>query len=462
MTAPTETGERIAAGPLAPRNDRIVDVPMRAQRSLATVTAEILSYQEAARRMVITYSVEIGRRLVEAKGMVDHGYWGRYLREELGFSQSTANNHMRLFEAYAAGQMTLTGAAVNNQAFADLTYTQALELLALPAEEREAFVLTHDMSGMSTRELKEELRRREQATGNRQQATGDVGCGFFDSAFGDPQNDRTGDADCHGPDGPRNDSEGDADPSTGLEAGPPPLRAGEVITGDGENGSFDSGSASAQDDKNGDAERVRELTAQLAKANSRVIDAEAERDRILRETEESRGKVEQAEARARKAEENLTQAQADLKKAKAAEEKALKKYNDAKKDTTVPKETLDKLKAEAEAAAKKSFEADYEKLDAAQKEAAAARREAEAAARGLAALREEKERIEKELRAAAPEVAQFRFLFEGAQEALQRCLDALPGLPPDKVPGCTRAIKRLLESTLETLEANKWEAAMPE
>ena len=397
----------------------VVDVPMRAQRSLATVTAEILSYQEAARRMVITYSIEIGRRLIEAKGMVDHGDWGRYLREELGFSQSTANNHMAMFRAYAADQMRMDGDNLKNQAFGNLTYTQALTLLALPSEEeREEFVREHDMSGMSTRELKEELRKRGEA-------------------------------------------QDETPPHPSPAATPSPQGEG-FGTGDGENGSFDSGSASAQDDKNGDAERVRELTMQLAKANSRVIDAEAERDRILRETEESRGKVEQAEARARKAEENLTQAQADLKKAKAAEEKALKKYNDAKKDTTVPKETLDKLKAEAEAAAKKSFEADYEKLDAAQKEAAAARREAEAAARGLAALREEKERIEKELKAAAPEVAQFRFLFEGAQEALQRCLDALPGLPPEKVTGCTRAIKRLLEGTLETLEANKWEAAMPE
>lgn len=139
----------------------VIDVPMSGQRSLATVTAEIRVYQDAARRMMLSYSIEIGRRLVEAKDMVAYGEWQNYLREELGFSQSTANNHMRLFEAYGADQMTLDGAAVKSQAFAGLSYTQALELLALPSEEeREAFAETHDLAAMSTRDLREELRKR--------------------------------------------------------------------------------------------------------------------------------------------------------------------------------------------------------------------------------------------------------------------------------------------------------------
>lgn len=152
--------ERIATGPMGPRNDMIVDVPMHLQRDLATVTAEIRAYQDAARRMAINYSIEIGRRLVEAKQMVEHGEWSAYLRDELGFSQSTANNHMRMFEAYGAEQMTMTGAALKNQAFADLSYTQALALLALPSEdEREQFVEQHDMDELSTRQLQAEIRR---------------------------------------------------------------------------------------------------------------------------------------------------------------------------------------------------------------------------------------------------------------------------------------------------------------
>ena len=427
----------------------VVDVPMREQRSLATVTAEILSYQEAARRMVITYSIEIGRRLIEAKEMVNHGEWGNYIREELGFSQTTANNHMAMFRAYAADQMRLDGDNLKNQAFGNLTYTQALELLALPSEEeREAFVREHDMSDMSTRELREELRRR----------TGDPSSVTAEAVTPSPQGEGFG--------------TGDADDSA-------PVRADVGILRD----SKEFGPYGEQDDKNGDAERIAELTAQLARANSRASDAEAERDRILRETEESRERIidamaerdkaklaaADAEERAKAADRTLARAKADLQAARDAEAEALKKLHNAEKDKTVPKETLDKLRKEAEKAAEKSFKADYEKLDAAQKEAAKAKAEAEKAKREAEEMAhtvrrytEEKERLEKELRAAAPEVAQFRLLFEQAQEALSRCVNALPGLPPDKVPGCTKAIKRLLDATLEPLEANKWEAAMPE
>ena len=37
----------------------IINVPMSGQRSLATVTAEIRAYQDAARRMAVEYSIEM-------------------------------------------------------------------------------------------------------------------------------------------------------------------------------------------------------------------------------------------------------------------------------------------------------------------------------------------------------------------------------------------------------------------
>ena len=139
----------------------VVDVPMREQRSLATVTAEIRTIRAARDKMFLEASVEIGRRLKEAKELVGHGGWGDYCKKELDFSQQTAQNHIRLFEAYAAEQIRLDGAELKSQAFGNLTYTQALALLALPSEkEREAFVETHDVAAMSTRELQEELRKR--------------------------------------------------------------------------------------------------------------------------------------------------------------------------------------------------------------------------------------------------------------------------------------------------------------
>ncbi len=99
-------------------------------------------------------AIEIGRLLFEAKDMVEPGGWGRYVEEELPFSHSWANNYMKLYKEYGSDQTSLFG---DSQAFMNLRPTQALELLALPAEVREQFVQTHDVEDMSTRELHKEV-----------------------------------------------------------------------------------------------------------------------------------------------------------------------------------------------------------------------------------------------------------------------------------------------------------------
>lgn len=356
----------------------IINVPMSGQRSLATVTAEIRAYQDAARRAVLTYCVEIGRRLVEAKSMVAHGEWGTYLKDELGFSQSTANNHMRLFEAYGADQMTLTGAAVKSQAFADLSYTQALALLALPSEEeREAFVETHDLASMSTRELQEELRRRE------------------------PE--------------------------------PEPQEDAEVLR---------KALEAMKGMRKQDAEHIKEIETQAYQAHQA-------RDEALKAQDQMRGQLTAAQkdrdiaaTRALDAAADLAKAKAELEKAKKAEADALEKLKTAKANPTVPKETLDKLRQEAEEAAEKRHKADYEDLD--QARAKLAKAEAEAAR-----ARQEAERLEKELKLAAPNVAIFGDRFGGVQQELLRLIAFIAQLPEDKQAGAKRAVRALLKTAMQ-------------
>lgn len=131
----------------------IITVPRSQQRDIATVTAEIRVITDQTRRMVVNSIVEIGRRLEEAKSMLPHGEWGRWLAEEVEFKQSTANNYMRIYREYADGQITLDGAVANSQTIGSLSYTKALKLLALPADEREDFAEAHDVEGMSNRQL---------------------------------------------------------------------------------------------------------------------------------------------------------------------------------------------------------------------------------------------------------------------------------------------------------------------
>lgn len=137
------------------------------QRQIGDVTRDI----RAKTCEFLRTAIEIGRLLFEAKAMVAPGEWGKYIEEELPFSHSWANNYMKLFKEYGSDQTSLFG---DSQAFLNLRPTQALELLALPVEDRAAFVEAHDMEEMSTRQLhqavQEELDKERQAHADTQAA----------------------------------------------------------------------------------------------------------------------------------------------------------------------------------------------------------------------------------------------------------------------------------------------------
>ena len=134
------------------------------------IVAEIRLYSTSA----LANLVEAGRRLCELKDTVPHGEFGQWV-EASGHSKSSANNLMRLFEAYGSPQGSLFGAEVANaQAFGTLNYTKALALLALPSEaERVEFMETHDVENMTTRELKKAIKERDDALAERDAARKD-------------------------------------------------------------------------------------------------------------------------------------------------------------------------------------------------------------------------------------------------------------------------------------------------
>lgn len=133
------------------------------QREIGVVTAEVRELKRQAQTMALTYAIEIGRRLAEAKAILPHGSWGEWLEKEVEFSQSTAGNYMKLFEAYGNQQMSLFGIFGNSQTIANLDYTKALKLLAVPEEEREAFAEEVDAEHLSVRELETAIRERNEA-----------------------------------------------------------------------------------------------------------------------------------------------------------------------------------------------------------------------------------------------------------------------------------------------------------
>ena len=108
-------------------------------RTIGMVTQEINQLTAQAQRLILGHAIEIGRRLTEAKQMLSHGEWGKWLKEEIHYSKSSANNMMRIFDAYGSTQMGLFGPEANSQTFGDLEYSKALALLSVPAEEPSSF-----------------------------------------------------------------------------------------------------------------------------------------------------------------------------------------------------------------------------------------------------------------------------------------------------------------------------------
>ncbi len=129
-------------------------------RTLDVIAGEIRTFTASMLNNVI----EIGRRLYEAKEIAPHGTFGEWVREKTGFSQSSANNFMRLYREYGAAQGSLFGASLESQTFGNLTYTQAVALLSIPdKDEREKFAKENNVAEMSTRELQQALRERDEA-----------------------------------------------------------------------------------------------------------------------------------------------------------------------------------------------------------------------------------------------------------------------------------------------------------
>lgn len=132
---------------------------LQTHRTLDMVAAEIRTFTAS----MLNNIIEIGRRMVEAKEMLPYGDFGKWIQENTGYSASTANNFMRIYTEYGAAQGSLFGGETECQTFGKLSYTKALALLALPAGEREAFVESHDVDAMSTRQLQKAIRERDAA-----------------------------------------------------------------------------------------------------------------------------------------------------------------------------------------------------------------------------------------------------------------------------------------------------------
>lgn len=136
---------------------------IQTQRTPDIIGAEIRGLTQQAKTMTLWFGIEIGRRLTEAKEMLEHGQWLPYLKEQTEFSRSSAGRLMTLYKEYGAAQTSLFGAESNYPTLNNLSISNALRLLAVPEDEREEFAAEHDVEHMSARELDELIKQRNEA-----------------------------------------------------------------------------------------------------------------------------------------------------------------------------------------------------------------------------------------------------------------------------------------------------------
>lgn len=141
-------GEAVARNTGAPEDQRAKNAD---EIRLDKLAAEINAITNHARVVLASAAIDIGKRLIEARGIVPHGRWTEWLAANVDYSERKAQQLMQLAEEFGRGQLP--------EAFSGLGLSQMTALLAAPEEAREALAEKAKDEDLSVRELQAEIAR---------------------------------------------------------------------------------------------------------------------------------------------------------------------------------------------------------------------------------------------------------------------------------------------------------------
>ena len=378
-------------------------------RTVETVTLEIRTLQHQANGIILNYAIEIGRRLEEAKAMLPHGEWGAWLKRELDYSQSTAQNFMKVFREYGDSQQSLFGSTSKSQTFGNLSYSKALRLLAIPdEEERERFAEEHDVEHMSVRELNEALKARDEAE---------------EKAAAAEEEAR----------GLRQEAERLQEQLTGQAQ----VYEAKLISAGVEADQARAAEQAAKDALEKQRDKAQRLQDALSEANTSAQAAEEEHARLARELEELRNRPAEADTAAVEAARQAAIAEMTEKVDKAKDAK--KKAEEKRKAAEESLETAQKELAELKAKGPEVRELTQEEKDALT---------AEVVNKVKAESAEQLQGLEKKLAAADPNVAEFKVRYTTWQEEHRKMMEVLGRIAQadeERAAKLRQAVKAALE-----------------
>lgn len=384
-------------------------------RTVETVTLEIRTLQHQANGIILNYAIEIGRRLEEAKAMLPHGEWGAWLKRELDYSQSTAQNFMKVFREYGDSQQSLFGSTSKSQTFGNLSYSKALRLLAIPdEEERERFAEEHDVEHMSVRELNEALKARDEAE---------------EKAAAAEEEAR----------GLRQEAERLQEQLTGQAQ----VYEAKLISAGVEADQARAAEQAAKDALEKQRDKAQRLQDALSEANTSAQAAEEEHARLARELEELRNRPAEADTAAVEAARQaaITEMTEKVDKAKDAKRKAEEKRKAAEESLEAAQKELAELKAKGP---------EVRELTQEEKDALTA----EAVERIKAESAERMQALEKQLSKADPDTTTLMVLFKSWQETYTKMwetLNRIEAADSDKAQKLRGGIRKALEAALEQM-----------
>lgn len=135
--------------------EQIIDVVARTPEN---IVAEIRTTEAITNQAVILGAASIGKKLQELKELLPHGEFGKYIEDNLSYSQRKAQQFMQIADAYGDENSPYFKAISNAHTCADLSISNALRLLALPETEVESFVEEHSPADLTVKELEEKIK----------------------------------------------------------------------------------------------------------------------------------------------------------------------------------------------------------------------------------------------------------------------------------------------------------------
>lgn len=103
---------------------------------LTRLATEINAIKEQTRKTVYLAMMDIGQRLLQAKGAVGHGNWEKWLKDNVDYSPRTAQRLIASYERFGDGQQKLFGRSADPEQLAELNKTQIMTLMGIKDEEK--------------------------------------------------------------------------------------------------------------------------------------------------------------------------------------------------------------------------------------------------------------------------------------------------------------------------------------